>query len=38
VRWLPPTPQNRALAILVPPAGFSRVSEQQMAVYLGPYS
>jgi DNA-directed RNA polymerase specialized sigma24 family protein len=35
---LPPTRQNLALLDLKPPAGFARVSNQQMAQYLGPYS
>ena len=38
VDWLPPTQQNRALLNLTPPAGFTRVSNQQIAQYLGPYS
>lgn len=36
--WLPPNKKNTAVAKLVPPAGFTQVSEQQIAVYLGPYS
>ena len=38
VDWLPPTKQNQALLNLTPPAGFTQVSNQQMAKYLGPYS
>jgi hypothetical protein len=38
VDWLPPTKQNLALLNLTPPAGFTQVSNQQIAQYLGPYS
>ena len=38
VDWLPPTKRNRTLLNLTPPAGFARVSNQQMTRYLGPYS
>jgi hypothetical protein len=38
VDWLPPTKQNLTLLNLTPPAGFARVSNQQIAKYLGPYS
>jgi hypothetical protein len=38
VDWLPPTRHNRALLNLTPPAGFTRVSNQKIAQYLGPYS
>jgi hypothetical protein len=38
VNWLPPTRHNRALLNLTPPAGFTEVSNQQIAQYLGPYS
>ena len=38
VGWLPPTSHNLALLKLTPPAGFSQVSNQQIAKYLGPYS
>jgi hypothetical protein len=38
VDWLPPTRHNLALLNLTPPAGFTQVSNQQMAQYLGPYS
>lgn len=36
--WLPPTKKNLALLNLTPPAGFTQVSNQQIARYLGPYS
>ncbi len=38
VDWLPPTKHNRALLNLTPPAGFTSVSNAQIAQYLGPYS
>jgi len=38
VGWLPPTRHNLALLKLIPPAGFTQVSSQQIAQYLGPYS
>jgi hypothetical protein len=38
VDWLPPTRKNLALLNLTPPAGFTEVSNQQIARYLGPYS
>ena len=38
VDWLPPTRQNLALLNLTPPAGFTQVSNQKIAQYLGPYS
>ena len=38
VGWLRPTKPNLALLNLTPPAGFTQVSMQQMAQYLGPYS
>jgi hypothetical protein len=38
VDWLPPTRHNRALLNLTPPAGFTQVSNRQIARYLGPYS
>jgi hypothetical protein len=38
VDWLLPTKHNLALLNLTPPAGFSPVSNQKMAQYLGPYS
>jgi hypothetical protein len=38
VDWLRPTKQNRALLNLTPPGGFTQVSNQQIAKYLGPYS
>jgi len=38
VAWLPPTKHNLALLNLTPPAGFTQVSNQKIAQYLGPYS
>ena len=38
VDWLPPTKHNLGLLNLTPPAGFTQVSNQKMAQYLGPYS
>ena len=38
VDWVPPTRQNLALLNLTPPAGFTQVSNQKIAQYLGPYS
>jgi hypothetical protein len=38
VGWLRPTKRNLVRLHLTPPAGFTEVSMQQMARYLGPYS
>jgi hypothetical protein len=38
MEWLPPTKKNLALLNLTPPAGFTQVSNKQIAQYLGPYS